>query len=259
MVSQQTFIDIGNSRIKVARRELNGTDEKGWEMIGSWDRHEPDAISKASELLRKEIGVLGVSVVHDLSRKLDEILPGHVDWVTSNQIPQVRSSYREVNSLGTDRFLLADAAWRESGSDRNVVVIGAGTACTIDLIDNAGLHLGGAIYPGLIPLQRSYELCMPALPVVDMSLPDQWPGKSTHEAIQWGQAGFLQAGLLNALRRCEAIFSTFDLYLTGGDASIYKSFIETEEEADHSLIERIYVDPWLLFKGLESSKKWRMS
>lgn len=259
MDSQQTFIDIGNSRIKIARREFKVADERGWEMIGSWDRYDPDVISKVSELLQEESGVLGVSVVQDLSQKLDEILPGSVDWVTSKQIPQARSSYVEISTLGTDRFLLADAAWRKSGSDRNVVVIGAGTACTIDLMDRTGLHLGGAIYPGLIPLQRSYELCMPALPVVDMSLPTEWPGKSTHEAIQWGQVGLLQAGLLNALLRCETIFSTFDLYLTGGDASIYKSLIETLHEADHSFVERIDVDQWLLFKGLESSKEWRMS
>jgi pantothenate kinase type III len=257
MESQQTFIDIGNSRIKVARRALNRTDAKRWEMIESWDRHEPDAILKASELIRMESGILGVSVVHDLSLKLDEILPGHIDWITSKQIPKSRSSYTEIASLGTDRFLLADAAWRESGLDRNVVVIGAGTACTIDLMDHTGLHLGGSIYPGLIPLQRSYELCMPALPVVDISLPAQWPGKSTNEAIQWGQAGLLQAGLLNALHRCKAIFSTFELYLTGGDAAIYRSFIENTEEADHSFIERTHMDAWLLFKGLEASKEWR--
>lgn len=263
MEQHNTYIDIGNTRIKVARYdEKSSHTQDEWEMIASWDRYDADAVSEASELLRREDRVFGVSVVDSLTNAFEERIPNQIHWVTSNQIPLKRSKYLEISSLGTDRFLLVDAAWRESEKERNIVVIGAGTACTIDLMDRSGVHLGGAILPGIIPLQRSYEICMPALPQVESVLPEQWPGMSTSEAIQWGQTGLYQAAILNFLRKTASVFTSFDLYLTGGDASLIEKLLKHAEHQEISLmkefsIETLKVDPWLLFKGLKVVDEWR--
>ena len=57
------------------------------------------------------------------------------------------SGYRDPERLGVDRWLALIAA-RER-SKQPTVIVDAGSACTIDLLDSEGRHLGGYILPGL--------------------------------------------------------------------------------------------------------------
>lgn len=250
------FLDIGNSRIKLARLVVDSSgDTVSWEMSASWDRYDKHAIKELTSHLDNESAVKGVSVVNELRQELDSLTQNAIDWVESGQIPSKRSLYRDVRTLGTDRFLLADAAWRASGSVKHVIVIGAGTACTIDLMNHLGIHQGGAILPGIRTLQRSFELGMPGLPGVEVSKPDQWPGRSTQEGIQWGQAGMLQAALLEFLQKSVQYFGKeADVYITGGDAEVLYDLLESVPTGIGSIIR----DPWLLLKGLQSSDTWRV-
>ncbi|PBJ83681.1 pantothenate kinase [Lysobacteraceae bacterium NML93-0399] len=56
----------------------------------------------------------------------------------------VRIAYAEPARLGVDRFLALLAAHAEGGA---ALVVGVGTALTLDLIDADGRHLGGRIAP----------------------------------------------------------------------------------------------------------------
>lgn len=250
------FLDIGNSRIKLARLVADSSgDTVSWEMSASWDRYDKHAIKELAAHLDNESAVTGVSVVSELRQELDSLTQNRVDWVESVQIPSNRSLYGDARALGTDRFLLADAAWRASGSLKNVIVIGAGTACTIDLMNRLGIHQGGAILPGIRTLQRSFELCMPGLPGVEVSIPDQWPGRSTQEGIQWGQAGMLRAALQEFMQESIRYFGEeIDVYISGGDAEVVNDLLESVPAGIGSVIR----DPWLLFKGLQTSDTWRV-
>lgn len=57
----------------------------------------------------------------------------------------VRVAYAEPARLGVDRYLAMVGARARSAGDR--LVVGAGTALTIDLLDAAGRHHGGLIAP----------------------------------------------------------------------------------------------------------------
>ena len=59
----------------------------------------------------------------------------------------VRSGYRDTWRLGADRWVAAVGAFHLAGR-RAVVVANVGTALTIDAVNAAGKHLGGAIVPG---------------------------------------------------------------------------------------------------------------
>jgi len=59
----------------------------------------------------------------------------------------VRNSYRDVWRLGADRWVALLAAHAIAGS-RPVLIASVGTALTLDLVDGAGIHRGGAIAPG---------------------------------------------------------------------------------------------------------------
>ena len=59
----------------------------------------------------------------------------------------VQNGYRDVWRLGADRWAGLIAAHALAGS-RPVLIANVGTALTLDLVDGAGVHLGGAIAPG---------------------------------------------------------------------------------------------------------------
>lgn len=59
----------------------------------------------------------------------------------------VTCAYREPQQLGVDRWLAVIGAWHRA--QRAACVVDSGTATTVDAVDDAGLHLGGMILPGL--------------------------------------------------------------------------------------------------------------
>lgn len=58
----------------------------------------------------------------------------------------VRNGYVEPARLGVDRWLMMLAAYREF--EQPVLVVSAGSALTIDVVDRRGGHCGGYIIPG---------------------------------------------------------------------------------------------------------------
>jgi type III pantothenate kinase len=69
-------------------------------------------------------------------------------WISSRKAQcGVRSRYRDPGQLGTDRWASLIAAWQRIHGA--AVVVNAGTAVTIDALDDAGVFHGGVILPGL--------------------------------------------------------------------------------------------------------------
>ncbi len=65
----------------------------------------------------------------------------------------LRNAYAQPERLGVDRWLAMLAGWQQyKGS---FVVIDAGSALTVDHVNEEGLHLGGAIAPGLAALGQT--------------------------------------------------------------------------------------------------------
>ena len=60
----------------------------------------------------------------------------------------LRNGYREAWRLGADRWAAMLGARSLGPARRSLLVVGAGTALTVDLIDQNGRHLGGVIVPG---------------------------------------------------------------------------------------------------------------
>lgn len=65
----------------------------------------------------------------------------------------VRCGYGCPAQLGIDRWLATVAAWRQAQAA--TVVVGAGTAATVDFVCADGRHLGGCIAPGLALLRAA--------------------------------------------------------------------------------------------------------
>lgn len=65
----------------------------------------------------------------------------------------VSAAYKDLNSLGVDRWLALLAARDKVSAP--VAIIDAGSAITLDVLDASGQHIGGWIAPGLSLLERS--------------------------------------------------------------------------------------------------------
>ncbi len=132
----------------------------------------------------------------------------------------LRNGYADPGQLGVDRWAAMAAAWH--GSDRDVCLVDAGTAVTIDLVRRDGSHLGGVILPGLGLMQSSLigetaDIGGFAAGAAGPGDPD-WFGRSTREAVSRGAVFSLVA----AIRAAVAAFpggADPRLVLTGGDAA----------------------------------------
>lgn len=118
--------------------------------------------------------------------------------------------------VGVDRVCAAAAAFDRL--QRACIVVDFGTAVTVDLVDDDGVFVGGAILPGLrLQLQALHERTA-VLPAVEPAVPDAPYGRNTIEAIQTGVC----RGLAGAVRGIVEGYATAlnrwpQVVATGGD------------------------------------------
>ena len=107
------------------------------------------------------------------------------------------------------------------------LLVDAGSAMTVDLVDGDGVFRGGAILPGLAMMTNSLNYYTTRLPLVELPAePSMQPGRHTAEAIQVG-IGAAAIGAIRSLR--QAYGADTQLILTGGDAAWLKRAIPDGE------------------------------
>ncbi len=108
--------------------------------------------------------------------------------------------------------------------DTSCVVIDAGTAITIDAVDDAGQHLGGQILPGIRLMAESLASNTNDLPKVskrasgNLSSLDIF-GSNTSAAISQGVIGAVVGAVERATRALRENGLEPTIFLTGGDAA----------------------------------------
>jgi type III pantothenate kinase len=122
--------------------------------------------------------------------------------------------------VGIDRLLAAVAANRLRRPERAAIVVDAGTAITVDLVNVQGAFCGGAILSGIAMAARALEAETDALPRIELdhlAHPPAPLGKSTVPAIEsglyWGAVGAIRE-LVHRL--AEPFSAPPDVFLTGG-------------------------------------------
>jgi type III pantothenate kinase len=125
-----------------------------------------------------------------------------------------------------------------------VVVIDAGSACTVDYITADHTYMGGVIMPGHQMLIRSIGKSLPALPGPDTKLPADWPGSTSMDCVRWGTTGVFIEAIRGFLNRYKKSYGEFTLFVTGGDATV----LEKNLGDDIKILKR----PFLVFEGMEA-------
>lgn len=138
-------VDAGNTRIKYGLRAGDA-----WKYIGAV---EVDTVEQIPATLPAQAGraiianVAGERIGQRLARALAPRV-GAVHWVSAcAEQCGVRNTYDDPQQLGADRWAALIGA-RNAHRGASVVVV-AGTATTINLLDADGVFQGGLILPGL--------------------------------------------------------------------------------------------------------------
>jgi type III pantothenate kinase len=153
----------------------------------------------------------------------------------------VTNSYAQPRRMGVDRWVAMIGAWAEV--QNACLVVDAGTAITIDAIDDEGHHLGGQIIAGVAAMTG-------ALATSTSDLPSVKPGSgrassdltmfasSTVAAVREGAQNAVAGAVDRAIHVLQANAYRPAVILTGGDASrILSALCETPLHRPHLVLQ----------------------
>ena len=139
------------------------------------------------------------------------------------QVP-LRHAYETPATLGQDRLLAALAANREF--PEGAIVLDAGSALTVDWVDDTGLFRGGAIAPGPAALMGTLKEAAAGLEWGGLNPEACWPGVTSAESCTAGLTATLRGQVRELLRWArEEAGSSPPLVLTGGAAATLAALV----------------------------------
>lgn len=138
----------------------------------------------------------------------------------------------DSSTLGADRIANAAALTLE-GSRLPAVCLDAGTAVTLEIVDERKRFLGGAILPGRGLMRRALHAGTGQLPEISLfsTLPP-FPAANTADSIRLGTDGLLLDGVRALLDRVRKMFPGRPVRMaaTGGDRAFFLSHLPELEE-----------------------------
>ena len=148
-------------------------------------------------------------------------------------------NYRTPGTLGSDRLAAAVGAWNEA-TGRNLLVIDAGSAITIDFVSKDGKFNGGNIAPGIKMRLKALHEYTSRLPMVDKEGDTPTIGYDTETAIRSGVINGICHEIEGYINEFKQKYCDLLVFLTGGDEKPLKNRIKN----------CIFADKYLVAKGL---------
>jgi type III pantothenate kinase len=244
------LIDAGNTRIKWAISS-GAPDEiqVGFSTSGFFDSISSLELPKLSnpEQITHIICSSVVSKEKTLTLKefCQDLMPS-TNWHQINgtsALNQLPTSYKDPQQLGADRRSMLLGA-QQLFVDKNMLVIGTGTATTIDLLANQQ-HLGGWILPGVTLMSQTLSSNTANLPNIEKieSLGVTRPALTTEEGIEQGIFACQIGAISIAEQYAKNNNIQIDLVvLTGGNANLIATHLEKQSY--------VVTEPQLALKGL---------
>ncbi|MFO7957207.1 MAG: type III pantothenate kinase [Candidatus Brocadiia bacterium] len=245
-------VDIGNTSVKIARRTSDG-----WQ---AFLRVPTTPVDELADRIRAELPeeerehvaesrCVACSVHPAANEPLTDLWGSEfgtaIEFFGRDLPVPLPTTVREPEKVGTDRLLLALGAVTLHGAP--CIVVSAGTAVTVDLVDAEGRFAGGAIAPGLRLAADALERNTALLPHVRLGVPsDIQPGRDTVEAIQRGVYWSCAGGVLALLGgyRTVAGSQNVTLVCSGSDARLLLPALPREGTVH---------EPLLIFHGMEAA------
>lgn len=226
------IIDVGNSYVKLAVFE-------GDEILDKQIVETEKTLKKIKSFLKKyeflqkamisSVGKLDKSTLDFLENTFKLSVLSH-----KTKLP-FKNLYGTPETLGIDRIALVCASVREY-SEKNVLIVDAGTCITYDFINSENEYLGGAISPGIRMRYKALNNQTANLPLLETEVPNYNVGINTTTSIHSGVInGVLNEidGNIEAYRR---EYSDLTVILTGGDANLLSKQLKSSIFANSNFL-----------------------
>ena len=222
------FLDVGNTRLKWALEDAQG----GVAEAGSID-YKKDAWQNESHIdvsvaidSAWASSVASADVRASIEQWIKKQFKRSVNWLSvTEQMCGVKNAYNDLAQLGVDRWAAVLGAKQylqnSNCADRAAIVVDAGTAVTVDVLDASSVFSGGVILPGL---SMMHDSLVGRTAGINSSLVGRGAviGKNTQACVNAG----VHCALYGAVERVvfeikeELGVSQAVLLLTGGDAQL---------------------------------------
>lgn len=270
------LVDIGNHRLKWATTDAAGALDGHCGVLGYADaRNATDDPSDLPGLAAQLAGLdtpesVWVSCVArpQIRRAMVEYARGAwslqpVFMAAQKQQASIVNGYPDPASLGSDRWAALVAA-ADLFPRRPLIVVDAGTAVTVDLLDGDGAFRGGVIFPGVHAMQSALGV---QTANITGDITNDAPADSTAQvnaiatdtpaALAGGALLAVAGGISLAVARQRAALpddcrARCRLIATGGDAGRLAPLLHAEAGVKiHAKIHaKIHIEPQLVLRGL---------
>jgi type III pantothenate kinase len=216
-------LNVGNSRLGIGvfvEGELAHSVRISHENRADWAGRVADAWKRVEG--QENATVAGASVNPLLNEELEHIVQRvtkrPLNWVGKQIDLPIKVLTDKPEETGVDRIVNVAAAYEQM--EKACVVVDAGTAITVNVCNDQGEFLGGAIAPGAGLMLKSLHEHTAKLPEVELAMPKSAFGKNTREAILLGVFHGIR-GMVKELVENYATELGFwpDIIATGGDAA----------------------------------------
>jgi type III pantothenate kinase len=154
--------------------------------------------------------------------------------------------------VGIDRLLAAWAAWELSQHQGPLIVIQAGTAITVDWVNENGHFQGGAIMPGMAMMLKFLSQATARLPWLAPTSDLEGvvlPGRNTEQAMMAGVVACCLGGVAWLRQRYRQQYAgdhrRIQIYLSGGDGVALAHAMEGE----YHLVDQLVLRGLAMFAG----------
>ena len=232
------LIDIGNTRIKWQHRDEKNIIASNSIIVEEFMDLDFSSIKSIEKIIMSNVSH---SVVLDKMKEILAVFKCPIIEATSDSNDYLINDYEDCKTLGVDRWMAALGAWKLY--QRPLLIINAGTAITIDLINldqkDKAHFKGGMILPGIA---ISLGILNTSTNLIDTEIgKSHYPSLNTKDAVTTGVMTSIQ-GAVNLV--CKKLPSSLPILLTGGDANL----IYEQSEVDWK--SRIKIEEDLIFEGL---------
>mgnify|MGYP003663142985 CR=1 FL=1 len=184
----------------------------------------------------------------------DDIHDAIKSWASFNNIAFVHaqsqatafgviSSYQQPERLGVDRWLAMIGA-KLLYPNRNLLIIDAGTATTVDLLASSGQHCGGWIMPGVQTMFNSLLTRTQKIIATPSAHANLAFGIDSSTCLNHGSWAMTVGAVKEAIIQANSLLNLDEILLTGGNG----------EELAKLIVDNFQLEPKLVFYGLSCFK-----
>ena len=226
------IIDVGNTLVKLAVFSKGKLKEKQTVTIDGF-LNSINGIKKEYPTIKKAI----VSSVGKLSKEDLKYLNTQFVLIQLNSKTKLpfKNLYKTPKTLGVDRIALVCASV-EQFSNKNVLIIDAGTCITYDFVSFKNEYLGGAISPGIDVRYKSLNNLTANLPLLEIEMPNTIIGASTKSSIHSGIIYGVLKEIDGVIDEYTLKYPDLTVILTGGNANFLSKQLKSSIFANSNFL-----------------------